>query len=179
MLVTRIFLTSAKVFAVSSLLLAPCHMAFPQEQQEQAQIVGEVVVQVPENAPFPDIAGKTLPRKNFPVYIFSWKESPAIRDWLQKLENDMKALNEDPDDLEKLWIAQKRTEDVYRMVTPAPPGHSTKTDRNGRFVFKNLKVGEKYLVIGAALEQNGIHLVPQTVGPLSPGENKVILVDKW
>lgn len=141
--------------------------------------MGEVVIQISEKALFHKFAGKTLPRKNFPVYIYTWEESVAIRGSLKKLEKDIKAKDEDLDDFEKFWIVQKRAEDIYRMLVSAPPSHSTKTDDDGRFVFRNLKVGEKYLIIGATVEHGvGITLLPQVVDPLSPGENRIRLVDK-
>ena len=178
-MVTNVFSLASQVAVIFCFFWGGCNAALPQEGKQKTEIAGEVVLQVPEKAPFPEIAGKTLAKKNFPVYIFTWEESAAIRDWLKKREDDIRAADQDPQDPEKFWIAQKRTEDIYTMVLGGGDSRGIKTDRNGRFVFKNLKVGGKYLVIGAALEQDGITLLPQIVGPLSPGVNKVVLVDRW
>lgn len=170
--------TGKFLITVLFLLLGACSPA-PRADNESAEIAGEVVAEVPPGAPFPEIAGKTVPRQGFPVYMFTWQESAAIRDWFEKLSADMKALEEEPNDTEKRWIAEKRAEDIYRMVVAGGPCRSRKTDKQGRFFFKNLKVGEKYFLVGASLEEGGIILLPHAIGPLSPGINKARLVDKW
>jgi len=92
----------------------------------------------------------------------------------------MKSISEDPDSSEKRWIAEKRAEDIYRMVTSTGSLQSTSTDKHGRFMFRNLRVGEKYLVVAADLvADKGIVLTHQIVGPLSPGNNKIRLVNDW
>ena len=137
-------------------------------------------MQYGERAPFPGYAGRTFPKKNFPVYLFGWQESGWIRHMLNKLEKDTEAaMKAKPHDSDKWWIAQKRAEDIHKGVTTVRPSGHTKTDEKGCFVFKNLKPGEKYLVVATDIVyEEGILLLYQIVGPLKPGKNEVRLVDR-
>lgn len=163
-------------------LWGSCFAMTPQEEKQSAEITGEVVVQYGEQAPFPGYAGRVFPKKDFPVYLFNWQESGAIRHMLGKLEKDIKAAKEahgDAEKSEKWWIVEKRVEDIYKLVTSLIPSGHVRTDEKGRFVFKNLKVGEKYFVVATDLVyETGIILLDRIVGPLKPGKNEVRLVDK-
>lgn len=160
------------------LVLQACSAVLPEERQPPPSIAGDVVIHVSEKSPFADIRGKSLPRANFPVYLFTWDESEVLREWFDKLDNDMSALSENPGDPEKQWIAEKRSEDIYRMIVPSSPSRRRMTDKSGQFAFEGLEVGEKYFVVGAKLEQEGFTLLPRVVGPLLPGENRIRLVEE-
>jgi hypothetical protein len=148
-------------------------------EKESVEIVGEVVIQYSEKTTLPGYAGRTFPWDKCPIYLFNWEESIALRDWLGKLEHDIKAANEDPGNSQKWWIVEKRREDAYKLTTGDITAKRAKTDDKGRFFFKDLKPAQKYLVIATDdVHEVGIVLLYQTVGPLKPGTNEVRLVDK-
>lgn len=170
----------AKLLAITFLVVGVYTAAASQEKRQPTRITGKILVKIPKEATaFPAIAGKTLPHDNFPVYLFSWEESGWIRDWLEKLENDIKKARNAPPGSDAQWIVEKRRQDIYEAVTNSP-GPSTKTDKNGCFLFDNLKTGEKYLVIGTKyVVEEGPNLLPKVVGPLVAGANKILIVDRW
>ena len=156
-----------------------CLAQAPESTPQTAQLVGEVVAQYSEQSTRPGYAGRTFPKKNFPVYLFEWKWARGLRGWLNKLEKDIEAARQDPTDSDKWWIVEKRREDAYRDIIESVSARRTRTGDKGRFSFDNLEAGKKYLVVAAdEVYEVGIILLYETVGPLEPGKNEVHLVDK-
>lgn len=174
----RICETGITILAVA-LSWGSCIAQEPPVQEQTAKIVGEIVVQYGEGAPFPSYAGKVFPDDNFPVYLFAWQESGVIRDMLKKLERDTQAAREDPENSDKWWMVEKRMEDIHKLVNELTPSQRTKTDEKGHFAFEGLKPGEKYLVVAIDLVyETGFILHHQVVGPLKAGKTDVRFVEK-
>lgn len=131
---------------------------------------------VPKTVAFPNIAGKILPRPNSPVYIIPLKGKFPIQELIDSLEESEKKFNENPNSPEELFNAGELLAKVDKIVQSPSIATSTRTDKDGKFVFKNLQAGEKYVLIAIKLSKGGYLEIHTIVGPLKPGKNTVRLV---
>lgn len=167
-----------------SLLLAACLFATAcsgtaEPVKETAEIGGDVTIEYGEQAPFEGYAGRKFKVDGLLVYLFSWEQSGEIRDLLSQLDKAYEDVNAN----RMSWHEYiGLVEELYRLVINTPPLQKTRTNKDGKFVFRELKVGEKYLVIAtdaAEPREDGVqNFFQKVVGPLSPGKNEIHFVEK-
>ena len=153
-----------------------------QNRQSSAEIAGEIIIQYGDKAPFPGYAGRTFKGDNILVYLYRWEESESIRILLSRTDEAKEDYDKDRTDSSKIPPIFDLFEQLYKWVSETKPYQKVRTGKDGRFVFKNLKVSEKYFVIAtdaAEAREDGVrYWFDRSVGPLSPGKNKIRFVDK-